>query len=322
MDATIERAGECGTLLFAGTGVDILVPAARTGGAFSLLRVSNPPGCWTPPHLHRHEDETVFVLSGTVQAETEQGTARIGPGEVLVLPRGRPHRLGNAGPGDAHFMVLCTPGGFDGFVRDAGRAMPQDGPVLAEADVARLVQAAPRHGVELLAPDALRPAAFLGLPAASAAVDVLGVRIRLLAEFGTGEDDPCLLHGRVPAGVFVPLHGHADPELLFGLGGMLDTWIGPAGEAAWRTMGAGDVADIPGGVPHALRNRGTVPADCLLVTTRRIAGLFRETGHPVGDVPPGPPSRDRVEAFVAASNARGYRLGSPAENAALGFQPG
>ena len=151
MSDTTDQTSPNGAILFAGTAAVILVSAATTGGAFSLLRIAQPPGCWTPPHLHRNEDETVYVLSGTLRAECAGRTADIGPGQVIVLPRGQVHRLGNAAAEETTCLVLCTPGGFDGFVRDAGRAMPDGGPVVTEADIDRLMRAAPRYGIELLA---------------------------------------------------------------------------------------------------------------------------------------------------------------------------
>lgn len=322
MGETTGQAHEGGTLLFAGTTVDILVPASRTAGAFALLRVATPPGCWTPPHLHRDEDETLFILSGTLRAETEHHATDLAPGHALVLPRGQAHRLGNVGTGTAHVLLLCTPGGFEGFVRAAGRPLPAEGPAMTEADIAALVEAAPRHGIELLAPGSLHPATSAPPPAAPEPLDVFGVTVQVLAELGSGDDDLCLIRGRVPPGLVVPLHSHGDREVLCVLDGTLEASIGPAGEASWRTFGAGSVADIGENVPHALRNAGDRTADTLLVTTRRIAGLFRETGCPVGAAPPGPPSRDRLEAFVAASNRIGYRLGSEWDNAAIGLHLG
>ena len=157
MRSTTGSVGHDGPILFAGTAVDVLVPAEATAGAFSLLRIVNPPRCWTPPHLHRNEDETVFVLTGTLRVETEEQVTDLEPGQVIVLPRGRPHRLGNAGVEEACCLVLCTPGGFDDFVRAGGRSMPEGGPTMNETDVARLVEAAPRYGVELMASGTLRP---------------------------------------------------------------------------------------------------------------------------------------------------------------------
>jgi quercetin dioxygenase-like cupin family protein len=283
MSSIMEQRGcdRAGAILFAGTAVDVLVPAEETTGAFSLLRIANPAGCWTPPHLHRNEDETVFVLSGTLRVETEERAMDVGPGQAIVLPRGRPHRLGNPGAQEAHFLVLCTPGGFDAFVRAAGRPMPDNGPAMDEADIARLIQAAPCHGIELLAPGTLRPVATedAAAPAAFSEIDALGTCIQVLAEFGPAEDDLCLMRERVPPGCTVPMNTHAGHEVLYGRGGVLDVCVGAVREAARRVVGAGQVMNIPAGVQRALINRGDVPADIVLITQRRVAEQFLKIGR-------------------------------------------
>lgn len=277
---TIEdMAASGGTILFAGTAVDVLVPATATRNAFSLLRVAKPPGCWTPVHLHRVEDETVYVLSGTIRALLPDGTRDLLPGQALLLPRGQPHRLGNIGPGEARFLVLCAPGGFDAFVRAAGRlAGPHDVPQITDVDVARLVEAAPRYGIELLAPEALEPTgasnAIISDP--PLALGVPGLGIDVLAAPGCGADGLCLIRGSLPPGAELPWHGHADPEAIHVLASELQV---ASGQAAWMTFSAGETVLLPNGIPHALRNRGEQPATVLLVATQRRADLFREVGR-------------------------------------------
>ena len=41
--------------------------AAQTDGAFGLVRTVIPPGHSTPLHVHRHEDDAFYVISGTVE---------------------------------------------------------------------------------------------------------------------------------------------------------------------------------------------------------------------------------------------------------------
>ncbi len=70
------------TIAFAGTVVEILVTGEETRRQFSLLRITNPPGVWTPSHRHLHEEETIYVLAGQVQVESR--------GRDLVAIRRRP----------------------------------------------------------------------------------------------------------------------------------------------------------------------------------------------------------------------------------------
>jgi mannose-6-phosphate isomerase-like protein (cupin superfamily) len=43
-------------------------------------------------HHHEAEDELFLVLSGRLRIEFRDGTQELGPGEVLVVPRGVEHR--------------------------------------------------------------------------------------------------------------------------------------------------------------------------------------------------------------------------------------
>ena len=317
----LPKAPHVETIQFAGTTTDILVPAARCDGAFSLLRIATPPGCWTPPHMHRNEDETVLVLSGSIRVETEAGQVDLSPGVALTLPRGQAHRLGNVGSVEAEALVLCTPGGFDGFVRSAARPAQADDPAMTEADIARLVQAAPQYGIELLGADALSAAASqpAAAPATPETLDVFGVSMQLLAELGANDDDVSLMRGQIPPGGVVMLHSHADPELFYVVTGAVEVSLGPVGAASWRTIESGRCVAIQGAAPHALRNRGDMPVDIVLVSTRRMALFLREVGRSPAEVPPGPPSEDRLLAFAVAAQTRQYWLADRSENEAIGI---
>lgn len=43
-------------------------------------------------HHHAHEDELFFVLAGQLRMELRDRTIELGPGEMLVVPRGVEHR--------------------------------------------------------------------------------------------------------------------------------------------------------------------------------------------------------------------------------------
>ena len=48
-----------------GEGVLIRVPAADTNGIYSFVEIVSEPSDGTPLHVHRNEDEHLFVLEGT-----------------------------------------------------------------------------------------------------------------------------------------------------------------------------------------------------------------------------------------------------------------
>lgn len=43
-------------------------------------------------HHHEHEDELFLVVSGKLRMELRDGTITLGPGEMLMVPRGVEHR--------------------------------------------------------------------------------------------------------------------------------------------------------------------------------------------------------------------------------------
>lgn len=64
-----------------------------------------------PPHLHPHQDEEFVVQSGRMIAWIDGDERRLGPGDRLVIPRGTPHKMWNAGNESATAQWLTRPAG-------------------------------------------------------------------------------------------------------------------------------------------------------------------------------------------------------------------
>jgi quercetin dioxygenase-like cupin family protein len=149
-------------------------------------------------------------------------------------------------------------------------------------------------------------------------LDLFGPQVHALTRLSDEDDEYCLFRGILPAGVFVPLHSHADRETFYILDGELQGLI----RDRWMTLTAGDVLDIPSGIKHASRNVSDAPVSVLFVTTMRLGRFFCEVGRPVAAVPPGPPTPRDLQRFVEVSHAYGHWLGSPEDNAAVGISLG
>jgi hypothetical protein len=87
----------------------------------------------------------------------------------------------------------------------------------------------------------------------------------------------------------------------------------------WSEARAGDYVRVPPGTLHAHRNVSGAPAVDLIVTTAQMGRFFREIGRPFTGTPQ-PPTPHDLARFVAAAQKYGYRLGTPAENAAVGIE--
>jgi len=153
---------------------------------------------------------------------------------------------------------------------------------------------------------------------ASEMLDVIGPHIQHLTALSNADDDYCLIRSNFPAGVVVPIHSHADRETFYILGGELQgLW-----EDRWMTLVAGDVFDVPGSTRHAWRNTSGAPVSLIIVTSMRLGRFLRDIGRPLATVEPGPPKPADLQRLVATSQAYGYWLGSPADNAAVGISLG
>ena len=103
-------------------------------GSFSLYESECPAGSGPPRHVHQREDETFYILSGSVDFWIDGSRATKGAGDVVHVPRGTEHtfRVGDAGP--ARMLTVLTPGGFEGFfveMAERNCRIPDDMPVVA-----------------------------------------------------------------------------------------------------------------------------------------------------------------------------------------------
>lgn len=98
-----------------GSVMDFKALAATTGGRFSLMERSLPPGGRMPPaHRHAGCTEAFFVLEGDVTFVLD-GTDHVrGPGNFVLVPDGAAHTFGNQRPHLARVLVLHAPA-MDGY---------------------------------------------------------------------------------------------------------------------------------------------------------------------------------------------------------------
>jgi quercetin dioxygenase-like cupin family protein len=131
-----------------------VISGRETGGAYTLTDSTVPPEGEAPPHVHRREDEAFWVLEGELEITAGQQTFVAQAGSFVHLPRDVPHTYKNVGPGPARFLTLMAPAGLEQFFREVGS--PDTGsstpPPFGDREIQRLLEAAPKYGVEILPP--------------------------------------------------------------------------------------------------------------------------------------------------------------------------
>ncbi|MBN8897624.1 MAG: cupin domain-containing protein [Rhodospirillales bacterium] len=108
---TLPGAGRREAVL--GVNQTYLLEEQRSGGTLTCVELTVPPGQGVPPHTHHLEDETFYVLDGTVEITGDDLPAPIllAVGGLFHGPRGRMHGFRNAGQTPTRLLVFATPGG-------------------------------------------------------------------------------------------------------------------------------------------------------------------------------------------------------------------
>jgi quercetin dioxygenase-like cupin family protein len=136
-----------------GDAYRFLVTGAESGGAYFAMEAIVPAGGGPPPHIHRKEDETFYVLEGDVEFLLGDRLVTATAGDFVNVPRGTVHRFHNAGAAPARLILTFTPAGIEKFFEETlERATDpnQPPPDNIQEVAARYVEAAPRYGIEFL----------------------------------------------------------------------------------------------------------------------------------------------------------------------------
>ncbi len=101
----------------AAAGADDGVKATRrsTGGALTVIESRTTGGA--PLHVHRREDECMYVLEGEISVVCGDETLPAGRGAFVFLPKGVRHSWDVVGS-EATVLIIAAPGGLDEFLSE------------------------------------------------------------------------------------------------------------------------------------------------------------------------------------------------------------
>ena len=108
-----------------------------------------------PPHIHHREDEIFYVLEGEIVVSVGDRTIKGTPGTMVFLPRNVPHSF-TIESEQARMLIMVTPAGLERWFKEfsvpapAMTLPPADEPAYGE--VQRMLEAAPRYGIEFVLP--------------------------------------------------------------------------------------------------------------------------------------------------------------------------
>jgi quercetin dioxygenase-like cupin family protein len=127
--------------------IRFLVEGEQSAGSVSVFEFDVPAGARVAAaHSHDGYEETIYGLKGILTWTVEGAATDVGPGEVLVIPRGAVHHFDNTHDVDAKALAIVTPGvlGSDYF-REVAAIL--DAAVDGPPDLAPIGAVMRRHGL-------------------------------------------------------------------------------------------------------------------------------------------------------------------------------
>lgn len=93
-----------------GSTIRVLLDA-EAGAALhqSLAEATLDPGGATQRHYHARTEEIYVLLEGEAEMEIDGDSARVGPGDAVLIPAGAWHQIRATGSAPLRFLCCCAP---------------------------------------------------------------------------------------------------------------------------------------------------------------------------------------------------------------------
>ena len=152
LEAVAVAAGKGEARWWFGMLAEIKASSADTGGQFTVVEVTCPPGYQGIRHIHHNEDEGFWVLDGQLDLEVDGKHIDMHTGDYAFGPRNVPHGF-SAGDAGARMLFILTPGGFENLIMATSEpAKTRTTPPHSDEmpDFARLKTILAKYGGEIL----------------------------------------------------------------------------------------------------------------------------------------------------------------------------
>ena len=116
--------------------------------AYTVCEAIEPPESGAGYHRHPTYDETFIIVEGQYDFRLDGKLLKLGPGDVVFVPRGTPHGFVCAGPDVGRQIIISSPGGiFDSLIAEV-TMLDTGSPKQRGSDDAYAIAA--RYGIEFL----------------------------------------------------------------------------------------------------------------------------------------------------------------------------
>jgi quercetin dioxygenase-like cupin family protein len=133
----------------------LLVTGKESNNVLFQFEAVVPEGGGPPPHVHSEEDETFYIVRGSLEILLGDRTHLAKAGDFVYVPRGTVHRFKNVGSGAAVQLVTFSPAGIEKFFQEVFPAVKDRKaapPPVTEELIRKMNEAAPKYGLKFIPP--------------------------------------------------------------------------------------------------------------------------------------------------------------------------
>ena len=140
------RPGEGTTYQLGRMSMTFKTTAGESWNAYTVCEAIEPPGSGAGHHRHPTYDETFVICEDHYDFRLDGNLLKLGPGDVVFVPRGTPHGFVSTGPEVGRQIIISSTGG-DAMIAEV-TMLDTGSPTRSASEEARAV--ATKYGLEFL----------------------------------------------------------------------------------------------------------------------------------------------------------------------------
>jgi quercetin dioxygenase-like cupin family protein len=124
--------------------VCIKLKSQNSDNRMTVVTVDVPPGSMVAPHVHLHEEESYYMLEGSITVQVAGEETLVKSGDFVHIPPGTAHSYRNDSSQPSRFLAWAIGGSLDEFFLEIGATIKS-----VPDDLAKLPAILDRHGIQM-----------------------------------------------------------------------------------------------------------------------------------------------------------------------------
>jgi mannose-6-phosphate isomerase-like protein (cupin superfamily) len=156
MKKATKTTAQTPSLKLMGSIVKVRLSVSEGNDRLSILEHYMPQAYATPLHIHKNEDEVFHIFSGRMRFEVGGNIVIAQAGDVVLAPKGVPHRFFVESIDGVHCTTTMRGGDFEEMVVSAASPTNDITPLTSqppsEDELAQVMAACARNNIDIIGP--------------------------------------------------------------------------------------------------------------------------------------------------------------------------